>query len=151
MSNDCGCGGMGGGSKAGTSMPNLLPPHSNTSEGDTSMSDQSPTLIPPASAGSFGLSAAGDAAPSLTPGISESSDGGVTAWNNSKRVSALWGINQNRNSWVHVPGVGWKKLANNSDSAVMALTVLAVHAKQTQTAYNYRDEADGMIHESYVW
>jgi hypothetical protein len=47
--------------------------------------------------------------------------------------------------------VGWKKLANNSDSAIVALTVLSASARQTQTQVNYRDEADGMIHEMYVW
>jgi hypothetical protein len=77
--------------------------------------------------------------------------GGVTAWVNGQKVNALWSINENRNSWVGVAGVGWIKLANNSDSAVVALTVLGAHAKQTQGAINYRKEADGMIHEIYAW
>lgn len=114
------------------------------------MSDAMPTQAPPELAVS--TTATGDAVPTLEPsGALSASGGGVTAWINGKRVSALWGISQNRNSWAHIAGVGWKKLANNSDSAVVALTVLAAHAKQSQTDYNYREEADGMIHETYVW
>lgn len=75
----------------------------------------------------------------------------VGAWLTDKRVSALWCINQNRNVYMGVTGVGWKKLANNSDSAIIALTTLASHARATQSRIDYREEADGMIHECYVW
>ena len=81
----------------------------------------------------------------------EETQGGIATWLNNKRVARLWGINQNRNSWVYVTGVGWKRLANNSDTAVVALTTLAASAKFTQTNYNYREEADHMIYETYVW
>jgi hypothetical protein len=92
--------------------------------------------------------AAFDVAPSLRP----MEDGvGVAAWNTGKKVTALWSINQNRNSWIHIDGVGWRKLANNSDSAIVALTVLGTHAREKASSVNYRDEADGMIHEIYVW
>ena len=97
------------------------------------MSDQAPTLLPPQASSSGGDAAASTGAPTLTPETANASDGGLTAWNNGKRVSALWAMNQNRNSWVYVTGVGWKKLANNSDSAIVALTLLGAHAKQTQT------------------
>ena len=73
------------------------------------------------------------------------------AWNNGKKITALWSINQNRNSWVHIDGVGWRRLANNSDSAIMAMSILGAHAREKATTVNYRDEADGMIHEIYVW
>jgi hypothetical protein len=98
---------------------------------------------------------AGQAAPSAEPPVSLQQEGGVgggvTAWVNNQKINALWCINENRNSWVGVAGVGWKKLANNSDTAVVALTILGAHAKQTQGPVNYREEADGMIHEMYVW
>jgi len=94
--------------------------------------------------------ASGGASPSQTPPARQAT-GGFGAWQNDKRINGLWSINQNRNSWVSVAGVGWKRLANNSDSAVVALTVLASHARQTQAPTYYRDEADGLIHEIYVW
>jgi hypothetical protein len=91
-------------------------------------------------------------APQLEPpAAAMGEEGGIGAWLSDKRVNALWGINQNRNSWVGIAGVGWKKLANNSDSAVVALTILSAHARLSQTGYYGREEADGMIHEVYVW
>jgi hypothetical protein len=92
--------------------------------------------------------AAFDTAPSLRP--AEDSVG-IAAWNTGKKITALWSINQNRNSWVHVDGVGWRRLANNSDSAIVALSILGAHAREKAAAVNYRDESDGMIHEIYVW
>lgn len=94
-----------------------------------------PTAEPPAVAG------AGIAAGAI----------GASVWVNNKKVNALWSINENRNSWIGVAGVGWVKLANNSDSAIVALTMLGANAKLTQGVVNYRQEADNMIHEMYVW
>jgi hypothetical protein len=77
--------------------------------------------------------------------------GAVGVWQSNKRIDMLWSINQNRNSWVGVQGVGWKKLSNASDSAIVALTALSGHARQLQSPVYYREEADGMIHEMYIW
>ncbi|MEB3335611.1 MAG: hypothetical protein VKP70_11580 [Cyanobacteriota bacterium] len=120
------------------------------------MTDQAPTQSPPVSSVDGEQSTPADQArPTLNPPEAASSTadaaGGLTAWNNNKRVTALWCINQNRNSWAYINGVGWKRLSNASDSANLALTVLAAHAKQSKTNYTYRDEQDGLIHESYVW
>jgi hypothetical protein len=89
--------------------------------------------------------------PTLMPPQGVGASATVTAWANDARVNALWSINQNRNAWLSVANVGWRKLANNSDTAVVALTMLAAHARETQSSYSYREEADGMIHECYIW
>jgi hypothetical protein len=94
-----------------------------------------PTAEPP-SAGAGGVAAAAV---------------GASVWVNNKKINALWAINENRNSWIGVAGVGWVKLANNSDSAIVAFTTLGANARLTQGSVNYRQEADGMIHEIYVW
>jgi poly(3-hydroxybutyrate) depolymerase len=91
----------------------------------------------------------GDAAPSLP--VIEGGVTAITAWQNNKQITALWSINQNRNAWVGVGGIGWKRLANNSDSAIVALTMLSAHAREKGSTVNYREESDGMIHEMYVW
>jgi hypothetical protein len=75
----------------------------------------------------------------------------ATVWNNSQIVNALWSINEDRNSWVGIAGVGWVKLSTGSDSGVVALTMLASHAKALQSSINYRQESDGMVHEIYAW
>jgi hypothetical protein len=107
----------------------------SSSTADSSAATPSaPTNEPPASAKS-----------GATGGI------GATVWVSGKKINALWAINENRNSWVSVAGVGWTKLANNSDTAIVALTILATNARQTQGDVSYRQEADNMIHEIYVW
>jgi hypothetical protein len=89
------------------------------------------------------------AAPSL-PTIAGAVSG-VAAWQSNKKVDGLWTINQDGNSWMAVAGVGWKKLAHANETSVTALTVLAAHARCTNSNISYREEADGMIHEIYVW
>ena len=124
------------------------------------MADTKPNqdVLSSVSAVTVSSDAAATAAPTAMPpaAAAVSSSGGVGAigastWVNNKQINALWSINQNRNSWVGVAGVGWVKLANNSDSAIVAFTILGANAKLTQGAVNYRQEADGMLHEIYVW
>lgn len=102
--------------------------------------------------------AAAVSGPTAEPPAASDTGGGVAAgavgasvWVNNKKINALWSINENRNSWVGVAGVGWVKLANNSDTAIVALTMLGANARQTQGVVNYRQESDNMIHEMYVW
>jgi hypothetical protein len=83
--------------------------------------------------------------------VSANANASATVWQYGKKINALWSINENRNSWVGVTGVGWVKLANNNDTAIVALTMLGADAKLTQGTVNYRQESDGMIHEIYVW
>lgn len=92
-------------------------------------------------------------APTLTPPEVTAAEaaGGITAWQSDKRIGALWTINQVRNSWISITGVGWRRLIHNSDSAVVAMTMLSAHAKQMATRVDYREEADGMIYEIYAW
>jgi hypothetical protein len=86
------------------------------------------------------------------PGVKEALRGVTAAvWVNNVQVTALWCINQNRNSWAAFAGNGWQKFANNSDSAIMAFTALAAHARVAQGPTSYRQEADKMVHELYVW
>jgi hypothetical protein len=89
--------------------------------------------------------------PTLEPPAESAAAEAVGAWLSDKRVSALWGNNAARNSWVYVTGVGWKKLYNASDSSVTAMTMLGSHARQLNARFDYREESDGMIHEIYVW
>lgn len=114
-------------------------PEAKTQTSDTTTT-AGPTALPPAQVqAAYGGAAAAAAADAST------------TWVNNQKVTALWSIAENRNSWVALSGNGWVKLANNSDSAVVALTMLGSHAKQMQTVVNCRQEADNMIHEIYAW
>jgi hypothetical protein len=100
---------------------------------------------------SAAIAASGASASTLEPPTAVNSQAAAGAWLNDKRINATWCINENRNAWVGITGVGWKKLASNSDSAIVALSMLGTHARQMNSPVNYREEADGMIHEMYVW
>ena len=115
----------------------VLASGSNTSSDGGAAATAAPTAQPPALTSTGGTSGGGGIA--------------ATVWVNNKKINALWAINENRNTWVAVTGVGWVKLANNSDSAIVALTMLGANARQTQGNVNYRQESDGMLHEIYVW
>ncbi len=75
---------------------------------------------------------------------------GAAVWHNGKKITGLWSKNENRNSWIGVSGLGWKKLANNSDTAVVALTMLSAHAKQVGSTVNLKVDS-GQVKELYVW
>jgi len=76
---------------------------------------------------------------------------GIAAWHNGKKIVALWSNASPRNAFISVPGMGWKRLSNANDSSYVSLTMLASHAEQTNSTVNLRLEADGKVHEIYVW
>jgi hypothetical protein len=103
-----------------------------------------------------GAAAAGDAAgstPSAMPpaGAAGSEGRGITAMQSDKRVTALWTINEVRNAWAHFDGIGWRKLANNSDSALMALNILMSHARQANARVDYDEGTGNIVTQAYVW
>jgi hypothetical protein len=72
-------------------------------------------------------------------------------WQSGVHVNMLWSINQDRNAWMSIENVGWKKLSTASPTGIVSLAALAAHARQLQSSVSYREEADGMVHELYVW
>jgi hypothetical protein len=91
----------------------------------------------------------------LPPGVegqaAVAADAVTGTWRSGVTVTALWSINETRNAWMHVPSLGWKKLYNGRDGAFMALVTLASQARQTGRTINFREEADGMVYEIYLW
>lgn len=100
--------------------------------GGTATTDSRPTLAPPAQA------AGAEAAVTAT-------------WRTGVQITALWSIDETRNAFAYVTGVGWKKLYNGRDGAFAALVTLASQARQTGRTVNLREEADGMVYEIYLW
>lgn len=144
----------------------------------TTTKSGTPTKVPPQSAASTRTAAetAGDARPMLDltdeglaaevtevgPTLAPPSTGaGVAAageteaaagtWISNVTINALWTINQPRNAWANVVGTGWRRIYAGSDGAFQALCTLASQARQTNRPCNVRVEADGMIHEIYLW
>ncbi len=52
---------------------------------------------------------------------------------------------------MHVAGGPWRRFSPVSDSGVASLALLAAHARDRGRPVNYREEADQLIHEMYVW
>jgi hypothetical protein len=92
--------------------------------------------------------------PTLTPprpGETAAAEAVAATWRNSVKIDALWTIDETRNAFVRVAGLGWRKLYNGRDGAFLALVTLASQARQTGRTVNLREEADGMIYEIYLW
>ncbi|MCW2714532.1 MAG: hypothetical protein JWN88_1579 [Frankiales bacterium] len=75
----------------------------------------------------------------------------VGAWQSDKRISAMWCNRSPRNAFMHVTGIGWKRLSPASEASWNAMVMLATQARQTGCRIDYRDEADGLVHEIYLW
>ena len=123
-------------------------------QGTAASADTAPTLTAPATA-TNGAAVSEQVEPQLQPGADAAAlaaAGAITGtWATGAVVDALWSINETRNAWMHVASVGWKKVYNGSDGAFTALTTLASQARQTGHTVSYRLEADGMVHEIYLW
>lgn len=144
---------------------------------DTTLS--TPTMLPPAVTGTAGDGTVGTSAPTHAPDTSgaaatavqipqQQPSGATTAgtvaaagalpgtavtgtWHTGVTVDGLWYADELRNAWMHLAGIGWKKIFNGTDPAFTALCTLAAQARQTGRTINYREEADGMAHEIYLW
>ncbi len=92
------------------------------------------------------------AAPPLTPPAVTNQSGAVGAavWNTDKRVNGLYTTFNARNSWMSINGVGWVRLATNSDSACEAMTILASAARDKNLRIDYAVDA-GLTTEIYIW
>ena len=132
------------------------------------MADAVPTHLPPAATGQVtvreaqALSAAdlkllpivaGAATPNeAVQGVAkQTANAASTTWQSQKNIVDQWTINQDRNTWIGVAGMGWQKLSTASDSGCVALTMLASNALTTKASVSFRQEADGMVHEIFVF
>lgn len=107
----------------------------------------------------FEQTSAGEARPTITPELrgdlqafaAQSAMAISGTWTQNVIVDAMWCINQTRNAYLHVKGGAWKKIFNGSDWAFTALTTLASQARQTGKPISFREEADGLVHEIYLY
>lgn len=74
----------------------------------------------------------------------------AAVWSSDKRVSALYTTYHPRNSWMAVPDLGWKFLANGSDSAAEAMSLLAAHCREKACRIDFAEDG-GLVTEMYVW
>jgi hypothetical protein len=109
-----------------------------------------PTQNPPAST----ISAAVEERPTKEPPSQLVSQGEAAAagWQTNKKIVGLWSYcSDKRNAWMYVDGIGWRKFADNSDSATVAFNIIAAHAKVTGKGANFYEGDDGKVNTLYVW
>lgn len=107
-----------------------------------------PTLQGPASVAESGVVGTG---PTLVAPAERVTAGITAATWRSGQVTAMWSIDEIRNAWMLVSGVGWRRLYNGRDGSFTALLILASQARQTGRTIQFREEADGMVYEIYLW
>ncbi len=73
------------------------------------------------------------------------------AWQNNKKIIGLWAYGpQNRNGFVYVQGLGWRKIWDAHDSQYCAMMCMAAHAKAENRPVNFEEEGN-KIKQMYVW
>jgi hypothetical protein len=92
-----------------------------------------------------------EAEPTLQPPVAAVTGDGIGLWVSNKQIDALYSTSTARFSWMHVAGGVWRRFSPASDSGVAALALLAAHARDRGRPVNYREEADQLVHEMYVW
>lgn len=70
-------------------------------------------------------------------------------WQNGKKITGLWTIDQDRNAFVHFDGLGWKKVAGDNDNIFFSMLAQLVAAKAGNRPVNYHEE-NGVIRQLYV-
>jgi hypothetical protein len=75
-------------------------------------------------------------------------------WQNGKKILGLWTINENRNAWVWVDTLGWRKLAHDDDSIFTSMLAVCTTAYHANRPVNFREVGVGgniEIWEIYSW
>ena len=85
--------------------------------------------------------------PYLTPPDLDS----FAIWNNSKKVVQTWGKAQDKNAWLNISDLGWRRIRDVNESSMLAILLIGAHARDKGTIVNVRTEADNKIYEIYAW
>jgi C1A family cysteine protease len=73
-----------------------------------------------------------------------------TGWQNNRRVTGLWTINQDRNAWAYFPGLGWRKISSDNDNIFFDMLAQLISAKAAARPVNFFEEK-GVIKQIYVF
>ena len=73
-----------------------------------------------------------------------------TGWLNGVKVLGLWTIDQNRNAWVYLSNIGWRRIAYDNDNIFFDILIQLSSAKLTKSSVNVYQEG-GVIKQVYVF
>ena len=132
--------------------PTLVPPQFEaTSDADMAVGASAPHAVSDAEIAALLTEST---TPTMAPpsaGETATAEAVAATWRSNVKIDALWTIDETRNAFVRIAGLGWRKLYNARDGAFMALVTLASQARQTGRPVNLREEPDGMVYEIYLW
>ena len=73
-----------------------------------------------------------------------------TGWVRDARIVGLWTINEDRNAWVYVKDMGWRKLSPASDNVLLDMLLQLSEAKANDRRVDFYQE-NGTIKQVYVF
>ena len=73
-----------------------------------------------------------------------------TGWLNGVKVTGLWTIDQDRNAWVYLDTVGWRRIAFDNDNIFVDMLTQLASAKLTKSPVNVYQE-NAIIKQIYVF
>lgn len=72
------------------------------------------------------------------------------AWQNNKKIRGLYAYGSlNRNAWVYISGMGWRRLWHDHDSQIVAMMAMSTQAKAKSRPVNFYEQ-NNKIREMYV-
>jgi hypothetical protein len=90
--------------------------------------------------------------PTLEPPTNGQTGIGINAAILTKKIVQTWSLDENRNFWINIGTVGWKKVEGASDSSITAYGLIASSARMANSTVDvYTDDATGMVNQLYVW
>ncbi len=75
----------------------------------------------------------------------------AAAWQNNKKVIGMWTNCVDRNSYMYIEDLGWRKFLETSDSAMMAFNIIAAHAKTMNKPVSFYEGDDGKVTTLFVF
>src|SRR2546430_1139064 len=73
-----------------------------------------------------------------------------TGWIRGAHIAGLWTIDQDRNAWVYVAAVGWRKLSPDNDNILLDMLSQLAAAKASKRTVDFYQE-QGVIKQIYVY
>ncbi len=73
-----------------------------------------------------------------------------TGWQTNCHVTGLWTIDQDRNAWAYLDGLGWRKISPDNDNIFFDMLAVLIAAKAAARPVNFYEE-NSVIKQVYVF
>ena len=73
----------------------------------------------------------------------------IQAEQTNRKVIGLWAINQDRNAWVYIENLGWRRISPDNDVIFYNMLAQLISAKAANRPVNFQEE-NNVIKQVYV-